>query len=88
MKKFVEVIHLLERIDRKCLVENPTAEELDKMRMKFAQITVFGNMMLNDKDIQVWEDESGNLAIIDRLWKEAAVFYAGKKYIVDEVKEA
>lgn len=68
-------------------VKNASAEQLDLMRKVFVYITGLGELRYASANFQVWEDENGDLAIIDRILGEASVLYSGLRYVIEPVDE-
>ncbi len=82
-EKAFETIHRLSV--RK--VEDASAEQLDLMRKIFVYITGLGELRYVSANFQVWEDESGDLAIIDHVLGEVSVLYDGLRYVIEKTNE-
>lgn len=78
-----EVIHKVS----KQTAPNPTAKQIEIMRQKFVQITVFGELKFSNENFQIWEDNLGNLAYTDRVWRECCVVNAGLRYVINDEYE-
>ena len=88
MKKWTAV-QAFETIHRLSVrkVEDASAEQLDLMRKIFVYITGLGELRYVSANFQVWEDESGDLAIIDHVLGEVSVLYDGLRYVIEKTNE-
>lgn len=86
MKKWTvdKAIETLAKIEN-YKVKSPSEDATNIMRMMFVLLTIKGEIVYNSDSRQIWEDLQGNLAFIDRTRKEAGVFYAGEKWVLDKV---